>query len=39
MLMLYWTILESIIRYRITAWFGNLTLQLKSGLNSVHIKL
>ena len=34
MLMFYWAILESIIRYGITAWFGNLTVQLKSRLIS-----
>ena len=36
MLMFYRAILESIIRYGITAWFGNLTAQLKSRLVSTH---
>ncbi len=36
MLMFYWAILESILRYGVTIRFGNLTVQLKSRLTSMH---
>ena len=32
MLLFYRSVLESLIRYGITAWFGNLSVQLKSKL-------
>ena len=33
MLLFYHAVLESIIRYGITAWYGNLSVQLKTQLN------
>ena len=36
MLIFYRAILESLIRYGITAWYGNLTVQLKNRLRSMH---
>lgn len=36
MLIFYKAILESLIRYGITAWFGNLTVQLKNRLANMH---
>lgn len=37
MLMFYWAILQRIIIYGITEWFGNPTVQLKIRLASMHI--
>lgn len=33
MLLFYHAVLESTIRYEITAWYGNLSVQLKTHIN------
>ena len=36
MMIFYRAIVESIIRYGITSWFGNLTVKLRSKLAGIH---
>ena len=36
MMIFYRAIVESILRYGISSWFGNLTVKLKSKLASIH---